>query len=293
MSRNALIISILVGLLVTAAWWFLLVGPQRDRQNQAEEELQAAQDEEFILRTQLSQLQRIQDNELPYRAAIAELETEIPDQPQTASLIDQLAALADETGVLWQSGNYGNPELNEDTGLFEIPLALNVEGQFFEVLGYLYGVADLDRLVRIDGVNISPRQDEAGFTILSVNLTGRAFATGTVQVPLIELEVPDQPAEESTTTTTTTPEDGTGENGALDTGESTTTTTTPEDGTGESGALDTGESTTTTTTPEDGTGESGALDTGGSTTTTTAATSSNSSTDTSAPAGEASAGGRA
>jgi len=211
MSRTALIVSLLVGLLLTAAWWFLLVGPQRTREAEAADALEVARDEEFLLQTQLAQLKRIQDNELPYRAAIAELQRSIPDNPQTASLIDELSALAEETGVVWSSGTYGNPEANEDTELFEIPLAISIEGQYFEVLGYLFGIADLERLVRIDAVTISPSQDENNFTILSVNLTGRAFSTATVLVPFTETEggepapgeTPAPGAEDSATSTTT------------------------------------------------------------------------------------------
>ena len=215
MSRMGLIASILIGLLVTAAWWFLLVGPQRVREADAADQLEAAESEELVLRTELAQLERIQENELPYRAAIAELQTAIPDRPQTASLIDDLAALAEETGVDWDSGTYGNPALNEDTGLFEIPLGISIQGQFFEVLGYLFGVAELDRIVRIDSVNIAPTQDDNNFTVLNTNITGRAFANGAVLVPVPEEEGPDAPAsdpaddeggesDESGETTTTT-----------------------------------------------------------------------------------------
>ncbi len=216
MSRTGWIISILVTILVTAAWWFLLVGPQRERAAQAEDELAAAMDDELLLRTQLASLRRIRDNELPFRAAIAELQAAIPDSPQTASLIDDLSVLADETGVDWLSSTYGNPSLNEDTGIFEIPISISIEGQFFEVLGYLYGSAELDRIVRIDGVAIAPRQDDNGFTILAVNITARAFTNGDVLVPIADLEQ-DAP-----------PEDAPSEDAPPEDGGETTTTTAPE-----------------------------------------------------------------
>ena len=261
MSRTGLLIGLLVGLLITAAWWFLLVGPQRTREADAADALQAAVDEEVLLRTQLQQLRRIQDNELPYRAAIAELQASIPDNPQTASLIDDLSVLADDTGVAWSSGTYGNPALNEDTGLFEIPLTISINGQFFEVLGYLYGIAELDRVVRVDALTISPDLDENGFTVLSVSLSGRAFSRGTVLVPL--------PAEDGdTTTTTTTPPGDAGTGDDSDAG---------GDGDGAddnaNGDGDAGDGATTTGPAADATTTTGATD--GSTTTTTATDSSN------------------
>jgi hypothetical protein len=75
-----------------------------------------------------------------------------------------------------------------------------VQGQFFEVLGYLYGIADLERIVRIDAVSLSPEQDEDGFTIENVSISAVTFTTGNVVLPAPE-EVPE-------TTTTTTSEGG-------------------------------------------------------------------------------------
>ena len=125
---------------------------------------------------------------LAYLAAIGQLERSIPDSPQTASLIDDLSVLADETGVSWDSGSYGNPTEVNGEDYFEIPVNVTIQGQFFEVLGYLYGIADMDRLIRVDSIGISPTQDEAGFTILDVAIAARAFTSRNVAIPIVEGE---------------------------------------------------------------------------------------------------------
>lgn len=188
MKRSTMLLVALGLILLTAGWWLFLIGPVNDRADQADMERTQALDEERLLRTQLQTLQRVQDNELPYRAAIADLQDSIPPTPQTAALIDDLAALAEETGVVWQSGTYGNPSEDEDAGYFEIPVAIVVEGQYFEILGYLFGISDMERLVRVDAISLSPQQDEFGFTILTVNVSARAFTTADVSIPTVEGE---------------------------------------------------------------------------------------------------------
>ncbi len=201
MRRTGVILAALGVLLVTALWWFFVISPTNTRISEAEDQLQSAQDNEVLLRTQLSRLKKIQENELTYLSAIGALEAAIPPTPQMPALIDTLAELAEDSGVQWESGTYGNPTEVEGEDYFEIPVSLIVEGQFFEVLGYLYGIADLERIVRIDAVSLTPTEDDAGFTIETVSISAVTFTTGNVVLPGVIEEVTE-------TTTTTTPGDG-------------------------------------------------------------------------------------
>ena len=201
MRRSGLILGVLGMLLVTALWWFFVISPTNAKISDVRDELQSAEDNEVLLRTQLSRLKKIQENELTYRSAIGALEAAIPPTPQMPTLIDTLAELAEASGVQWDSGTYGNPGEVEGEDYFEIPLSLTVQGQFFEVLGYLYGIADLERIVRIDAVSLSPTQDDNGFTIETVSISAVTFTTGDVVLP----------APEETTETTTTTTSGGGE----------------------------------------------------------------------------------
>jgi len=196
--------------------------PINGRITDAQDALQTAKDQELTLRTKLARLQKIQDAELTYISAIGALEAQIPATPQMAALIDDLTDLAKQTSVDWQGLTSGVPAPVPDTDYYQIPISLRIRGQFFEVLGYLYGIADMERVVRIDGVDVSPDQDpETNATVLEVTLTAEAFTTSDLAIA----------AEMATTTTTTTvPE--------------TTTTTVPE-------------TTTTTAVPETTTTTSG------------------------------------
>lgn len=201
MRRTGVILAALGVLLVTALWWFFVISPTNTRISEAEDQLQSAQDNEVLLRTQLSRLKKIQENELTYLSAIGALEAAIPPTPQMPALIDTLAELAEDSGVQWESGTYGNPTEVEGEDYFEIPVSLIVEGQFFEILGYLYGIADLERIVRVDAVSLTPTEDDAGFTIETVSISAVTFTTGNVVLPGVIEEVTE-------TTTTTTPGDG-------------------------------------------------------------------------------------
>ena len=205
MRRTGILVAVLGIVLVTAAWYMLVMQPINGSITDAQAELQTAQDQELTLRTKLARLQRIQDGELTYISAIGALDAQIPSTPQLAALIDDLTDLAKRTSVDWQGVTNGTPTLVSDGDYYQIPIALRIRGQFFEVLGYLYGIADMDRLVRIDGVSVTAEQDENNFTVLDVTINASAFTTSDLAI-----------AAQVTTTTTTT------------TGPETTTTTVPE-----------------------------------------------------------------
>lgn len=195
--RRAVTIGIPVLLVATLAWYFLLYSPAGRRVGEAESALTTATDEELALQTQLVRLRKIQDNEFAYLEAIGVIEGAIPPDPQLDVIIEDLHELADQTGVVWESVANGVPAAVEGERYFEFPMTINVEAQYFELLGYLYGIADLARLVTIDGLDVASRQDEEGFTILTVSINARVYTTS-------ELIVPDFGIATTTTTTSTT-----------------------------------------------------------------------------------------
>jgi type IV pilus assembly protein PilO len=205
--RAPLLLSLLAVVLITAVFFLFVISPMNVRIGELRDQLEAAKSEEMTLRTTLARLKRIQESELAYISAVGALETGIPPNPDLADFVDQLNVLMQETGILWQSITPGLPTPVEGQTYLEIPVTLVLEGQYFETLGYLYGLAELERLVVVDAVSIGSSQDEDGLTLLSVTLSCRVFTTGTLGPPPPE-QAPSAPAEgpatgtETTTTTT-------------------------------------------------------------------------------------------
>ncbi|MDP8957766.1 MAG: type 4a pilus biogenesis protein PilO [Actinomycetota bacterium] len=215
MRRAPLILAVLGAVLVTAVWYLFVISPMNQRIGELRAELETARTEETTLRATLAQLKEVQESELAYISAVGALETMIPPNPDLADLFDQLNVLKTEAGIEWLSFTPGIPtapgaEVEEEVSYLEIPTSINIEGQYFEVLGYLYGLAEIDRLVVVDAVDISSRENEDGLTVLSVSLAASIFTTGSLG-PLSEQEgaptevIEDEVPEEAPVTSTTTP----------------------------------------------------------------------------------------
>jgi Tfp pilus assembly protein PilO len=194
MMRRIGVIVVVLAVLVTVGWWMFLISPRNARISDAHRELNAAVDTEVRLRGQIQELQGIQDRQVEYQAALARLDDLIPDRPLLDEAIEQIYALAGDTGVDLQTLSPSIPSpVDVGSDLREIDISTQVEGEFFELLGFLFGLNDMDRLVRVDGISVSSSQDESGATVLSASVDLRLFTTADL--------LPTEDVGASTTTT--------------------------------------------------------------------------------------------
>ncbi len=201
--RRALLIAIPLMLLVGAAFYFLMWGPIGEDIAVQEQELATLQAQENALSQRLRELNRVNERLPEYDRANANMLLSIPELPQIDGLTDELSVLADRANVAWEAVSFSTPGEQSPSGIREVSMAMTVTGQYFEVLGYLYGLAEMDRLVRVDGLTISPSIDDVGVNTLTITLNAVAFTTGAIVVPLPpEVAEPDIPVDETTTTTT-------------------------------------------------------------------------------------------
>lgn len=235
MKRSTALMAILGMLAVTALWWVFLVAPRNAETADVDANIDAERTREATLRQQIANLQDIKDQEVSYLFAIGQMENAIPEFPEVDAFLEELNFLANRTGVILEQVSLATPiEPAEDAGgPLTINATMNVQGQYFEVLGFLYGLEAMERLVRVETVSLRPievsdEDDEEGpgtdeeqpdlsegprprpdITTLEASFSGLLFTRTPVAVVV-------DPDEATTTTTTAPPDDGS------------TTTTTPE-----------------------------------------------------------------
>ncbi len=174
--RRRSVFVFLALLLVTVAWWMFIISPRNDRISDLENEHTAAVDTEQRLRVQIVQLQEIRDREVEYLAAVGRLDALIPDRPRLEEFIEQVHALAETTGVDLQTMAPALPELiSAESELRQIAISVQIEGQFFEILGFLFGLTDMERLVRVDAIALASGSEEGVGTVLSAGIELRLF----------------------------------------------------------------------------------------------------------------------
>lgn len=213
MKRSTLVFGLLGVLFLTLLWWMLVIGPQNAEVDRVTQVLQTEEDQTLTLQTRLARLKEIKANEVSYQFAIGAMQSSIPEEPDQAAFISDINFLADSTGVRISQVSLAPPApgvVETETPVFEVAVSVSVTGQYFEVLGFLYGIEAMDRLVRTDSITLSPMEvvEEAGdggedgaedatvkqrrpVSELTIDLNLRLFTRTGVLVKIIE----EQPAD--------------------------------------------------------------------------------------------------
>jgi Tfp pilus assembly protein PilO len=197
--RRGLVIGILFAVLVGAGFFYLGYKPVAENIAVLEVEVLAAEAENATLVQERNRLTRIEDAQFEYRAAVGLLETFIPTSPQQSELINGLKALAVDSSVLWSGVSFGAPADTDDGVYSEVRFGLQIEGNYFELLGYLHSMEEMDRVIRIESASFSPSVGENGLVTLTASINATAFTTGDVSLVVVtdeEEAAAEEPATE-------------------------------------------------------------------------------------------------
>ncbi len=208
--RRPIVLGVVAGGLVTLLWFLFIVQPRRSEVDDLGAQREAAVLEEERLLGEKAQLLEIQENELSYMTASAALESLIPPTPDLPTFIEDVTLLALDSSVELQALSPSLPTAEPFAEFATVDVLMEVEGQFFEVLGFLYGLADMPRLVRVDALTLAPSVGADRTVTISASIDATIFTTAIPVGP-----APPPPAEEGGADSGAGTEEGTG---AEDTG---------------------------------------------------------------------------
>lgn len=168
-------------LILVVAWYFLLWGPETKNLQAAHKAHANAEQQIGQLQSQVGQLQGWVKQIPADNARFAQLQTELPDNPQidqALTLIHQAAAVS---GVSVTSvtptaptGAHGtSPAASGSTGAPAIPLSMAVQGGSAQVKAFLAALQALPRTLVIDRVSLS---GTSGTT--NASISARIFYAG-------------------------------------------------------------------------------------------------------------------
>ena len=189
MRFSAPIVAVLVALVLTLAFWFLLYKPASEQQAAVEAETAALEAEQQTLRTQIAQLRDVEARQVEIRAEMARLEEFIPLGPAQPTAIRQFQRAADAAGTEITTLTFGEPEVPDaatgatpgdtaipGTTLANIPITMTVEGGYFQIVDFFRRVeVDVPRAALVQTVDVG-EAPEAEFPTLAATWTGQLFA---------------------------------------------------------------------------------------------------------------------
>lgn len=221
--KRGVVLGLAAGaVVVVLGWYFLLFAPLSSDVDSTHSKVAEAKRQTLELKATVSRLEGLSANAPQQQATLRRLNAAIPATPDLADFILQANRIAAESGIDWLSVSPAPPAATAGGTNSTIALSMQIEGGFFQVLDYLNRLEDLERLVVVDGVNISASTagsttasgatasvTATGAPTLAVTLTGRMFtrtvvATATPTTP----GAPAAPTSPTPTTPSTAPSSG-------------------------------------------------------------------------------------
>jgi len=154
MKTKNLAVSIIVGVLVVALWWTMLLKPTRAKVAKAKRDATAQQAKLAPLQQQLSQAQRDAAHAAEFKAQLESLQLALPNSPALAAFIRNANGIASAAGVKWQSVTHATPTPGLG-GVQSISVSLSVQGTYGHLIDYLSRLAAMKRLFVVDNLQLA------------------------------------------------------------------------------------------------------------------------------------------
>jgi Tfp pilus assembly protein PilO len=186
-------VGALAAVLVLALWWTMLLKPARAKASKVRADTAIQQSKLDPLQAQLAQAQRDAANAATFKAQLESLQLAMPDSPALAAFIRNANDISKASGVSWQSVTHGPPTIGAD-GVNSITLGIQVKGTYAQVMDYLTRLAKLQRLVVVDGVQLSTAADTGASTGSTSGQATGPFSGGTELSAVISARMFESPA---------------------------------------------------------------------------------------------------
>jgi Tfp pilus assembly protein PilO len=175
--------------LLVIVWFFALWLPASRELDDANDELDAAEATIQELEQERERLRVATEDAPVIQTQLRTLEAAIPGRPDLADFMLSLSEAEVASGLEIVSVTTGEPR-EESPGLTTIPVDLELNGGYFQLLDFINRVTQAQRLYVIDALDIESLAEEASTTPpdLAVTLLGRVFTT----VPADDVTVPEE-----------------------------------------------------------------------------------------------------
>jgi Tfp pilus assembly protein PilO len=173
-NKKPAIIAGLVGLGLILVMVVGLISPKASQVRKKQNDVQTAQQQEGVLRTQLEQLQAAAQDAPKDRKRLAVLQRQIPPTADLPGIIRLLNNTSDKSGVDFMTVSPGQPSTGGPVSF--IPVQITIQGGFFAVDQYLYLLEHLPRVSTVTTLAINAGS-QSTVTTLQVSLTANFFTT--------------------------------------------------------------------------------------------------------------------
>ena len=183
------ILSVIPGILISVAVFFLLLSPKQKEIKELDAKIDKQNNEIAAGQAKAAKLDiLIQENERLVKR-IAELKEQLPEENEISSLLKQVSDLGIAAGLNIRSWKPAARATHPSGIVYQIPVSVDVEGTYHNLGYFLSSLTKLNRIVNISDMKLgSPKGAKGGENLLSASFKASTFSA----VPETEIAEPDK-----------------------------------------------------------------------------------------------------
>lgn len=186
-NRRAPFIAGAIALAVAILAVFFLVRPKMDDVSEAQDQLQAAEDQGITLEARLRSLQDAEQEAPQTEQKIAAIDTAVPPTADLPGLFRLLQSAADRSAVDFFSFTPGTAVVKSTSSYSTIASQITVSGGYFAIDEFLFLLETLQRAAKVTTLAVTPGTGEATTTTssntLQLQMTVEFYTTDTSAGP--------------------------------------------------------------------------------------------------------------
>lgn len=180
MSRRPLILAAVGVLAVLALAFFVLIKPRRAELRDVRAETEREMNRSLELRAERDRLRQLQENAPRLQAVLQQIRKLVPKDDAVPNFVFQVQQAANAAGLRFVKIDPEVPQPPvEGATVAEVRATIGARGGYFTIQDFVRRLYRLDRAVRIDILNLAPREGEegasAGEVVLDLEATARIF----------------------------------------------------------------------------------------------------------------------
>jgi type IV pilus assembly protein PilO len=166
-----------IAAVIIVAWYLLLWSPNGRDLDSSRERREAAEQALDEAEAKLARLESAATRRTELAATASRMQAAVPDTADLPGLILSINGLAQTSGVQFLSIAPAAPAAGVGGQPTNVPLTLDIAGDYWTVLDFLHRLNHLDRIVTVDGLSLSPTTEGTIVQSVNVNLSARTFTT--------------------------------------------------------------------------------------------------------------------
>lgn len=170
------LLFVLPPLIIVVLFAVLLIKPAFEEKKRLSEEVEKQSNEIQIAMRNAAKLSTLTAENERLRNKLFELQMQLPEEREISGLLRQVSELGIKSGLQIVSWKPGNKTIHPSKEIYEIPVGVEMRGNYHRFGQFFSSITKLNRIVNISNINMKTIDQKQNAAVLNVSFTAMTYS---------------------------------------------------------------------------------------------------------------------